>query len=694
MKTTFSGAISKLYLFLIVFTTILCVCAGYLVIRKENTYFVSQQRANTVKDTNHIASQIETKFFGMEVVADRLARYVSSTKDISRTAVARAADRLVALNTDVVSVAVAPDLVVTRIAPLKGNEKVIGTKYWQVPTQLASIARAYRTQSPVIDGPVNLIQGGRGYILRYPVFVARPGAAGDRFWGVISIVLSENGLFISNDEGTAYTQDNTFAIRELNRDGSPGRSIYGDNSLFEQDPAIETLKVFGATWQLAGVPQNGWATAAPNQTMLVTMTLASIFVIIGAIFSIRHFAQRRQEAYNVLSHAVEALDESFVLFDADDNLLMANSKYKNAFGASKEVVKPGTSCELLYRVAALQGIFPDAVGRESAWLKEQMEAHRNAESQMLQVEGGRWVNISKAKTPEGFTAAVWSDISAQKEAQLAAEAANRQKSEFLSNVTHELRTPLTVISGHAAFLANDSKLPNSKKIAKLLDAEGPAPDLGELRRNVSAHSALITTHGEKILSASQHMLTMVNDLLDWAKAEGGNLSVAPVVVDPSELVGNMLDEMKQMAQAKGIALDCKCDGEKVIADPSRLRQVIYNLVGNALKFTNEGSITVIITGQGERTLFAVEDTGCGIAPENMEMIFERFQQVDGSATRAFGGFGLGLSIARQIVLLHGGTLRATSELGKGSRFEFDLETAPADEDTGTLTERSRLTAVQ
>ncbi|MCA8966786.1 MAG: hypothetical protein KDC48_18035, partial [Planctomycetes bacterium] len=211
----------------------------------------------------------------------------------------------------------------------------------------------------------------------------------------------------------------------------------------------------------------------------------------------------------------------------------------------------------------------------------------------------------------------------------------------------------------------------SKKLMAAIQKD--APDMAEIAQLAQDQFDGISGQGQRIIAASDLLLSLVNDLLDWAKAEGSELKVTPEVILANDVAVNIVDEMKFQAQAKGLSLICMCAPARVMADPARLRQVIYNLVGNAIKFTPKGTITVTVRNKGQRVIIGVEDTGVGIAQENIDMIFERFKQVDGSDTRSFGGFGLGLTIARKIVELHGGRLTVTSKVGEGSRFWFELE---------------------
>jgi two-component system cell cycle sensor histidine kinase PleC len=165
---------------------------------------------------------------------------------------------------------------------------------------------------------------------------------------------------------------------------------------------------------------------------------------------------------------------------------------------------------------------------------------------------------------------------------------------------------------------------------------------------------------------------LINDLLDFSKIEAGKLQMSREMLPLSELVVDVLDQFGAQAEEKGLVLASQVGDEQVYADPIRLRQVLLNLVGNAIKFTDEGSITISARQQGDRIAVSVEDTGCGIPAEMTERVFREFQQVDNSSTRRAGGTGLGLAIVRRIVELHGGEVTLQSIPGKGSTFSFTI----------------------
>jgi PAS domain S-box-containing protein len=239
------------------------------------------------------------------------------------------------------------------------------------------------------------------------------------------------------------------------------------------------------------------------------------------------------------------------------------------------------------------------------------------------------------------------DLRAAKEA---AEEASRLKSAFLRMATHELRTPLTIVSGYVELLA-------SSTAARLTRDEREFIDIAQA--------------GTKTLSR------LVDDLLDLARIEAGRLDLAIRAVDVGEAIKQVHRMVSVQAAAKGIdsAVTVEPNLPLIAADPDRLTQILLNLVGNAVKFTEQGHILSTVRRVGEGVEISVTDTGIGIAPEAQTAIFDEFRQADASTTRRFGGTGLGLAIAKRLVEMQSGTLRVESTIGVGSTFTLWLPAA-------------------
>ena len=234
-----------------------------------------------------------------------------------------------------------------------------------------------------------------------------------------------------------------------------------------------------------------------------------------------------------------------------------------------------------------------------------------------------------------------------------AEAAAAVKAEFLANMSHEIRTPLTAVIGFSGLLSN-------------------RPELDEISRRFV----------ERVSSAGQALLAIVNDILDFSKLEAGQVDISPRAVSPLAVAQDALALFAPQADAKGLWLECAADGDLpdlVMMDPDRVRQVLLNLVGNAVKFTDRGSVRVVVGyDRGAEALrVRVEDTGAGMSFGQQQKLFQRFSQVDASSTRKHGGTGLGLAICKGLTEAMGGGIAVTSTLGTGSTFAFHILATPA-----------------
>ena len=247
-----------------------------------------------------------------------------------------------------------------------------------------------------------------------------------------------------------------------------------------------------------------------------------------------------------------------------------------------------------------------------------------------------------------------------REGRQVAEAASEAKSAFVATVSHEIRTPLVGVLGAAELMRGTSLDPQQDELT------------------------------ETILSSGWALLSVLDDVLDFAKIEAGRITITPAPTDVALLVGGVGRLFEPQARAKGLELRVETEGELLprhLADETRLRQILANLVGNAVKFTGTGRVTLRLradppAGEAQALRFEIEDTGVGMTPDDLRRMWNAFEQADGSTARRFGGTGLGLAIARRLTEAMDGRLSATSEPGRGSTFRLGLRlpAAPVEAD--------------
>lgn len=374
----------------------------------------------------------------------------------------------------------------------------------------------------------------------------------------------------------------------------------------------------------------------------------------------RQIAQARAEIVNAkttLDQALEAMSDGFLLCDAGDKVTVWNQRYLELFPWQEETLRVGAPFADLIETAA-RHVLPDAQPHErAAWARLRQErrlADGSVHEQML--PGGRVVHSVERATPDGGIVSVYRDITAAerrlRQALDAAEAANESKSRFLAAMSHEIRTPLNAVLGLNGLMLES--------------------DLNAAQRH----------HAELIQSSGRSLLALINDILDLSKVEAGRMELKRAAFSPWAVVKGVGEMFTDRAAERGLSLRVECQPSTapapwVLGDEERLRQVVMNLVGNAMKFTERGQVHVLMrhapTITGDVTLrLEVRDTGIGVPANALPQLFDRFTQADNSRSRRYGGSGLGLAICREIVELMGGHIDVHSEEGKGSTFTVDV----------------------
>jgi len=377
-----------------------------------------------------------------------------------------------------------------------------------------------------------------------------------------------------------------------------------------------------------------------------------------------------------LRDAIDAISEAFVLWDSANRLVMCNSKYQQLYGLPEDLIRPGTT----YEEIARNGRRPVVANTLPP-----VEGNVGARSLEARVEDGRWLQINERRTGDGGFVSVGTDITVlkQKEAELLeneriltatvsdlrrsrqqlekqaqqlvelaekyavekdrAEDANRLKSEFLANVSHELRTPLNAIIGFSEMM--------------LSGAFGP---LGDEKYQ---------EYCRDIRQAGAFLLRVISDILDMARLEAGRIEIDREPLDLDLLVADAVEAYRPEAERNGVEIltDTR-PGLTLLADREAVRQVLFNLISNAVKFTPDGGLVRIETAhRRDGVVLTIEDTGIGIPEPALSKLGRPFEQVESPLTRSHKGSGLGLAISRSLVALHGGEMDITSREAVGTR---------------------------
>ncbi len=365
-----------------------------------------------------------------------------------------------------------------------------------------------------------------------------------------------------------------------------------------------------------------------------------------------------------LRAAIDAIDNGFLLCDAEDRIVLCNEQYKGMYPRSAHRMVPGTWFEDVIRASAYSGQQPSAVGREEQWIAERMEDHRRLSSSHEQtLADGRRIRVTERRTADGGTVGIRVDITELSKAREAAVAASSAKSQFLANMSHEIRTPLNGVIGMTDLLLETALDDEQRRFALIANRSGEA------------------------------LLGIINDVLDLSKIEAGKMELEAVPIDVWEIAEDVAELLAERAQDKGLELTCRIDDDvpaNAIGDPGRLRQILTNLANNAIKFTETGEVGIVVQridqppgrpGESCQVEFSVVDSGIGMSALQQTRLFQPFSQADGSTARKYGGSGLGLAISKQLVEAMGGAIEVESAPGKGSIFRFvvPLTTTPSNE---------------
>lgn len=395
-----------------------------------------------------------------------------------------------------------------------------------------------------------------------------------------------------------------------------------------------------------------------SRSVLMVMTVAMAVLILAAAGALAIMETlTRASGLHGIQVAFRSVPSGLALFGPDGGLKIWNDAYEKMMTPFGVKLEAGMRRKTMMKTMLANSKSGLTAEMGAEWMDAEKTRQESSATEW-QLPDGSWLRPQYSPLPDGSSITVLSDITelkrAAEEASAArdnAEAASRAKSDFLANMSHEIRTPLNGVLGMAQVMAGNPLADDQRERLRVIQDSGAS------------------------------LLAILNDILDLSKVQAGKLELEDTPFAVRDLANSVVAAFAGAAASKHVGLVVDIEPETPPGwrgDALRLRQVLSNLVGNAIKFTAEGTVRLEVANDGEELIFRVRDTGIGMTADQIPRLFEKFSQADSSTTRRYGGTGLGLAICQELVELMGGTIAADSELGRGSCFTIRLPLATAE----------------
>ena len=600
---------------------------------------------------------------GLIVAANGL---VQGNRHLTHDSFAPIASRLVEKHSDVLRLRLAENGIVS----LSWPDGEIGRDLLNDPTlgpgaQLSR--REGRTWVGVIPGAV---KGNAKLIIQHSIFAEPTVADKTGFWGLALLEIDIHKLreLTGLDRKPALAR---FGVRQLDPDGIESGPRLGDKGSFERNPVRSTLTLSLGSFELVADPLEGWMRTWPGRNLhmaafvmggLVAAMLVYMLLLLPRHLrrTIAHTRKRLARSEDSFREAIESLPDGFVVFDAKDRPIHWNDKFLNSYAAITAAGATPSGKVPRHYVKIVEQLRTSPQILSNTPLPPRADSPQTQEWE-LALRDGRWFRLVEQPVRGGGRVSQVSDITKTKrrEAEFAdaknrAEAANQAKNIFLATISHEVRTPMNGVLGL----------------------------LGELLEEPL--SSRERTFASTARESAQLLLRILNDLLDLSRMEAGGFTLEPSRFALEPLLQGCIELTRSQADERCLALHLELEGDLAshyLGDAGRLRQILLNLLHNAVKFTEHGSVTLRARSCGnsqdstDRTqmlCLEVEDTGIGVPATERQRMFEPFQQLQSGPDRRYGGAGLGLAICRRLVDAMNGNIKAHSATDGGTRIAIEL----------------------
>ncbi|MGR3624389.1 ATP-binding protein [Pseudophaeobacter sp.] len=679
-----AGSIKRAYL-PVLMAFLVVVFAGYYAEQQNTTIHDQGLRAEVRREASLIQSSLEGALNADIQLVRGLVAVLSTEPEMNQDRFAEIAEKVMGTHSGISHVAAAPKLVISLIYPLEGNQAALGLDYNQNEGQRKAAYMVRDSGEMVLAGPVDMVQGGSAFIGRFPVFIGR--GEHRRFWGILSSVMKTERLFQTHG---LNDPDLNIEVALLGRDGmgAEGGLFYGDPGILADDPVILDIPLPVGSWQIAARPLGGWAAHSDNPwPWRLVVLIAGAMIVIPIYFTgqlsaarrdVIRILRRRERQMEKLSRRLEiAVDISKTgIWELNSRTgeILWDPSLREIYGiGSHDPVVPGTWESFLHPDDREQAMETHRRSEQpgGSHTSEFRIVLRNGEIRHIRAMGAAYADSEGWLRMVGVNLDVTRDVHLREklieansallqrnnelnDAKIRAERADRAKSEFLANMSHEIRTPMNGILGMADLMAES--------------------DLGDEERQ----------YLDTIRESSYALLKIINDILDLSRLEAGQLAIHSADFDLRNCVAGAINLLRPKAREKGLWISVSFEKglpTRMHGDDGRLRQMLVNLVGNAVKFTSQGGVDVrmrSVEGDPYHLLIEVDDTGIGITPSQAEHIFDRFSQADAAITRAFGGTGLGLTISSILAKRMGGGIELCTVKEKGSCFRLQVQLAAAE----------------